>query len=237
MMKERKHITIDIVGDSITWGLNHCGSDETYTAQYAKMLSEKYPAAAVYRYDGIMHNALLPMESFEGPIGVNDGGGEVRIDVIRNGIGGNTVRRAIKRIDDFTGGLANGRHADITVFMFGINDALKEDASKYVTPERFAEDYRELIQSFIKTERGVIAIMSATTNGPTLGEYVERTEEVAAECGALYIDLHRVWQEHYREALPNFGFGDWLSNSPNDSCHPSVKGAHVIARTLFEHIS
>lgn len=59
MIDERRHVTIDIVGDSITWGLNHCSNNETYTAQFAYMLAQRLPGVSVYRYDGFTNDELL----------------------------------------------------------------------------------------------------------------------------------------------------------------------------------
>ena len=234
MINEKQYITIDIVGDSVTWGLNHCSNNETYTAQFAYMLAGRLPEISVYRYDGIVKDELSGMEYFEGPIKVNSGIGNKQIDVIRNGIGGNTVRRAINRIQDFTGKLANGKKADITVFMFGINDALKSDKTKYVSPQKFLEDYRELLERFRQTEKSEIILMSATTNDQCIDEYVMMTEILARENGLTYIDQHKIWQMHYDKDKPNFGQGSWLSNAPGDACHPTPEGAIEIAKPLLE---
>lgn len=231
MIDSRHHITIDVVGDSVTYGLNHCTAEETYTAQLAQMLADRFPESSVSRYDGVEGGEFTPMKCFDGPFKISLGSTDKTIDVIRNGIGGNTVRRAINRIQDFTGELANGRKADITVFMFGINDALKSDDKKYVLPERFLEDYRELLDSFKKTEKSEIIIMSATTNDQCIDEHVKMTELLAKEYDLPYLDQHKIWLAGYDENKPNFGFGSWLCT---DACHPSPIGAKVIASALFE---
>lgn len=236
LLKEKGHITIDVVGDSITQGEDHCTSEETYVAQFAKMLAEKYVDATVVRYDGVVKDGLSPMAGFKA-VEVSRGAGEYRIDVIRNGIGGNSVRRAINRISDFTGELANGRCADVAVFMFGINDALLSDSTKYVTAEKFGEDYREMLDRFAQSENAEIVIMSATTNDQTIDAHVAKTAKVAAERGLVYVDQNKVWNEHYDETMPNFGHGDWLSNVSYDACHPTPTGALQIARTLFESVN
>lgn len=238
MLKSKNHITIDIVGDSITEGTQHCTAEETYVAQYTKMLAQKYPDVSVYRYDGIAaENPLKPMERFDGPIEVNVGRGEKRIDIIRNGIGGSSVRIAINRMHDYTGELANGRRADITVFMFGINDALKTAPERYVSSEVFGENYRELLREFRKTEDCEIVIMSATTNDQCIDEHVKETKIVADENGILYIDQNAVWNDHYDVNAPHFGHGEWLSEVSYDACHPTPKGAYAIAKTLFEQVN
>lgn len=237
MLEEKKHITIDIVGDSVTQGTDHCTDDETYAAQFANMLAKKYEKATVYRYDGIFGGEFLPIDHFEDAVLISTGNGKYQIDVIRNGIGGNTVRRAINRINDFTGLLANQRKADITIFMFGINDALKSDPKKYVSSSEFADDYRELLNKFKETEESEIVIMSATTNDQCIDEHVKYTKLIAEEFGVLYVDQNSVWNKHYDKNAPNFGHGDWLSDVSCDACHPTPKGAYMIAKTLFDCVN
>lgn len=236
LIKSKNRITIDIVGDSVTWGLNHCSEDETYAAYFAKMLAEKFSTVSVYRYDGITNDEFGTMEKFSEPIQVSNGNCEKRIDVIKNGIGGNTVRRAINRIDDFTGVLANGELADITIFMFGINDALKSDEKKYVKPEKFYDDYGELLNRFEKSEGSQVIIMSPTTNDQKIDEYVKMAERIASEKNILYIDQNKMWNEHFDARKPNFGQDDWLSDVSWDACHPTPKGARAIAEKMMMYV-
>lgn len=214
-------------------GLTHCSADETYSAQFAMMLAGKFPSISVCRYDGITYDELRPMDHFTESINVNIAKGEKKIDVIRNGIGGNTVRRAINRINDFTGILANGESADITIFMFGINDALKSDSKKYVIPDKFYDDYNELLEKFQKNEKSQIVIMSSTTNDQTIDKYVKMAEKIADEHKFLYIDQNKVWNEHYDKNAPNFGYGNWLAN---DACHPTPCGAKAIADEIMKYV-
>lgn len=150
LLEEKDRITIDVVGDSITWGLNHCNDNETYMAQFAEMLAKRFANISVYRYDGILGGEFEPLKGFSEPVMVSKMNFGKRIDIIRNGISGNTVRRAINRSGDFTGILKNGECADVTFFMSGINDALKSDSIKYVDPDTFACDYEELLNDLSK---------------------------------------------------------------------------------------
>ena len=236
MLAEKGHLTVDFVGDSITWGVPHCTPDETYVAVFTQMIAERYPEASVYRYDGVMGDEMAPMARYDGPFLVQAGTGRQRIDVIRCGIGGNTVRRALNRFGDYTGVLVNGRRADVTFFMFGINDALKSDPRKYVTPEQFGKDYRELLERFRAAESSAVIVMSATTNDQPIDEHVAETARVARAFGLPYIDHCAVWAAHFDPAAPHFGQGDWLSDTPGDACHPSPLGARVIARTIAENL-
>lgn len=121
--------------------------------------------------------------------------------------------------------------------MFGINDALKSDPQKYVLPNRFTEDYKELLYKFKQTENSEIVIMSATTNDQCIDEYVEAAKNIAYENDILYVDQNSAWKKRYNAELPNFGYGDWLSDNPFDACHPTPKGAHEIAKALFEYVN
>ena len=234
-LAQKSELTVNIVGDSVTNGLNHCTPEETYTAFFAGMLAKRCPEYSVYRYDGVYPSELGPMDHFDGPITVQTGTAGV-IDVIKNGIGGNTVRRAHNRIADFTGILANGKTADITTMMFGINDALKPDPAKYVTPEVYKQQYLELISDIRRIDpQTMIILLTPTTNGP-LHEYCQIIMEIAKEEDLYLIDQNHLWYDHYQEGAPNFGHGDWLSNTPGDACHPTPLGAEKIAEYMYRCI-
>jgi len=234
---QKSTLTVNIVGDSITHGLNHCTPEETYTANFSRMLAEHYKSYTVRRYDGIYTalGELGHMEYFDGPFIIQHGTMGT-IDIIRNGIGGNTVKRAYNRITDFTGVLVNGEKSDITIMMFGINDALQSDPAKYVTPYVFKKQYKELINT-IKTldPQTTIILMTPTTNGP-LTEYCHKISELAQEEGLFLVDQNKLWSEHYCKDAPNYGHGNWLSNIPGDSCHPTPLGAYKIAEYMYHCI-
>lgn len=234
-LKKNDDITIEFVGDSITHGLNHCRAEETYVAKFAMLIGKKFENYSVFRYDGVVSDALSPMKCFDGPILVSykETGG--KIDIIRNGIGGNTVQRAMNRIDDFTGTLANGKMPDIVFVMFGINDALKSDSQKYVTADKFKSNYKALLEEVKKRNPEVqIIMMGATTNDQTIEEHCKKSKELADEENIPYIDLHKLWSEHYDEKAENFGHGDWLSNNSGDACHPTPKAAYIMAEKISE---
>ena len=237
IIAKKDAITIQFVGDSVTYGLVHCTAEETYVARFAQMLAEKYPTVSVYRYDGRMHGELDPIERYDAPVLVHLGMGAKRIDVIRCGVCGNTVRRALNRFGDYTGTLVNGQRADLTFFMFGINDALKNDPKKYVTPEQFGKDYCELLDRFQAAEPSAVVMMSATTNDQSIDEHVAETARVARAYGLPYIDHCAVWTAHFDPTAPHFGQGDWLSDVPSDACHPSPQGARVIAQTIMDYLA
>jgi len=233
-LKNGEDLTLDFVGDSVTHGLNHCSSDETYTAVFASLMAEHFKEYSVFRYDGIPTGALAPMGSFAGPFPVSVGNGRGRMDIIRNGIGGNTVARAYNRIADFAGTAANGKIPDITFMMFGINDALKPDPAKYVTADVFKQNYGKLLDEVIhRIPDTCVILLTATTNDWTVDEHCQKTVELAAERGIPLIDTHRLWEEHYDAGAGNFGHGDWLAGG-SDACHPTPVGAKATAKFIFD---
>jgi lysophospholipase L1-like esterase len=226
----KEEITLDFVGDSVTEGTNHCLDHETYVARFAYYLS-RVTEKSVYRYDRKI-NKETQSAYFDGPVLVKKGE-KGKIDIIRNGEGGNTVTRAHNRIDDFTGTLCNGMKPDVTFTMFGINDALKSDPQKYVSPDTYKENYRNLINEIKRRNPDTVIVMiSASYNDQCVDEYCARSKLLALEEGIPYIDLHKLWADHYDPNEINFGQGDWL-NGGTDACHPTPKGADETAKFIF----
>lgn len=227
-------LTLDFVGDSVTRGINHCTDEETYVARFAAYMAEKFAECAVNRYDGIAPDELLPIDHFEGPKVISKGHGGATIDIIRNGVGGNTVLRAHKRIDNFTGTLANGKRPDLTFMMFGINDSLIHVPDRYATPEVFKENYRNLINAIKeKNPETLFIIMTPTTNDKDVSAHAEKVRELGAEEGIAVIDTNALWSEHYDPSADNFGHGDWLKGG-RDACHPTPVGADATGKFVFD---
>lgn len=229
-----ENLTFNFVGDSITNGLNYCHSEETYCSKFAMLLSKHFENYTVYRYDGIYDSELSPIKYFDGPILLSMGTGHRKIDVIKNGIGGNTVLRAYNRIDNFTGTLANGEKADVTFLMFGINDALKSDPKKYVTADVFKENYKMLLHEIkARDPHTFIIMLSATTSDQTIHEHVQESIELAKEEMIPHINTHKLWKDHFDQNAKNFGHGDWLSDN-GDPYHPTPKAAEIMAKYIFD---
>lgn len=225
-------LTINFCGDSITHGLNHCRPEETFTAKFARRMAEEFPEAAVYRYDGNRPSGVRRVEEYDGPILVSAGLGEGKIHIIRNGVGGETVARALARIDQLTGVMANGREPDYTVVMYGINDAAA-GTEKYAPPAVFLEQYRQLIGEIRqRNPQTRIILMTSTYNTQSIEEYVKATARLAEEEGLPCFDLHAFWMAHYDPAAENGGQGDWLV--PGDGCHPTPLAAEQMADHIFE---
>ena len=236
IIEKGKDLTIDFVGDSITWGQSHCKADETYVGIFAKCFAKKFSEYSVYRYDGEGEDGQLPIEKFYGPHTVNEGK-KGKVDIIRNGVCGNTVKKATERIDNFTNSLVNGKRPDVTFFMFGINDSLYDDEMKYVLPDEFKENYICLLEKFReRNEDSKIVLVTPNWNDKPLEDYNKKIKEISEEKGLPFIDLYGVWKAHYNKDAVNFGQGDWLSDNPSyDACHPTPIGAKIIGDFIFEN--
>lgn len=231
-LRSGNDITIEFVGDSITYGCQYCTIEETFPAVFARLVAEKFSDATVRRYDGYYESELGTLCGFEDPVYVSNGG-KRHIDIIKNGIGGNTVRRAINRIDDFTNEMPNGKRVDLMIFMYGINDAMRSDPQKFTDIDTFEKNYNELIDLVMSRKNTDIAIMTPTYIN--VRSYSERVAKVSNERGAILVDQYAMWAAHYVEGVENHGQGDWLSN-PKDACHTSPKGAEAIGRLAFDTI-
>ncbi len=232
LLKNTGAVTFTFVGDSITWGLNYCTAEETYVSFFAAEAAKAFPNTKVIRYDGIVkdeQSALLGYDRVEIQQGM-----EGAIHVIRSGVGGNTVVRAMARMQDFTGILPSGTHSDYIFTMFGINDALRSDPAKYVPAEKFKENYRTFLRLLkMKEPCARIVIMTATTNDQSIDAHVQASCELAEEEGVQLIDLHALWKKQYDPAKGNFGYGDWLAM---DACHPTPKVTQIMGRKIMDDI-
>lgn len=235
-----EEVLISFVGDSITYGLNHCTEEETHVAIITKLFAEYFKDTTVLRYDGLGEREEEPIKAYNGPFTVNEGKCG-KLTVVKCGVGGNTVRRAINRADDFKGEFLTGKKPDIYFFMFGINDALKNDPKKYVVPEQFYSDLNELLDIVKKSNPSAKAIlMTATYNdsgdksNSNLEPYCNFTKRIAEERGLFLIDTHKLWMNHLVLGSENHGQRDWLSTVDYDCCHYSPTGAAETAKFTFE---
>lgn len=237
-INRNEDLLIVFVGDSITYGLDHCLPEETFVAKIAAFFARKYPEHRVQRYD------LIPSaKEYSRPVLVNSGSGKSDITVVKSGIGGNTVARITERIEGFTGKFVNGREPDIICIMAGINDALKEDASKYVTDSVFKENYKKLLNDIKKRNpQCALVLMTPSYNDwgriaeSHLEPYCDRVKELAGEFCLPIIDVHKLWMEHLIPGSEHFGQRDWLSDSEKDACHPTPLGAEVMASFIFSQL-
>lgn len=242
-MTNADNYTIFVVGDSITAGFRSTDPEHTYTAVFARGLAERFPERNVWRYDGIWYSTkdaeLRPLLGYDGPFPVQGGEGKT-LTVIRSGIGGNTVRRMLKRKDDYLGKEIDGRVADLYIVMVGINDALQSDPTKFVEPDVFGEDLNRLVDELeAGNPTADLILMTPTFNdrqaerGSRLAPYVDVMRAVARKRAIPLIDQHARWMSHFELGAPHYGQGDWLSDVEGDACHPSNLGHEAIAKEMM----
>lgn len=236
------NVLIIAVGDSITWGLNHCSPEETFCAELARCFAKHFSDISVFRYDGIAGSGSKPMEYYEGPIKVSTNGKQT-LTIVRSGIGGNTVKKGLARLDDYTGSFITGEYPDVFLIMFGINDALFEDQNKYVTPDVYYSDLKEMYSLIkLKNPDARIVFMTPTYNDPgtsvksCLDTYSDKMKQLSEETNSYLIDTHKLWMEHCRLNSDNYGQGDWLSGVEDDSCHFSPVGSIETGRFIFNSL-
>ena len=247
-IEKSKEYLIFSVGDSITEGFWSSSADNTYTSVFARGLAERFPKKNVIRYDGKRHkhpdSEIMPINSYGEPITVGEGS-ESKLTVVRSGIGGNSVRRMLNRRADFIGKEIDGKYADLFIFSVGINDSIKEVASKYATPEQYKKDLFELC-SLVKERHpdADVILMTPTwfdlgeSYGSTVDAYADAMNEFAHEYGIPVVDQHKSWMEHFIMGSANYGQRDWLCDKEKfgDRCHPSDAGHAAMAQKMLECI-
>lgn len=232
-----------MVGDSITWGRTYCTDEETYCAKFAQLTARKFPHIGVIRYDGIYPKENGPIKAYGKGILVQAGEKEQKITVVRSGVGGDTVMRALRRIDDYTGCVVDNQQPDLLIMMFGVNDSLAGDPRKYVSSEQFKVNYLELLEQVEnKTNGAEIVLMTPTYNDlgdslkSCLDPYSRKVREIAEEKHCLLIDLHQMWMDHLVLGSGNFGQRDWLGAVNGDSTHPTPLASEVMAQKIVSEI-
>ena len=234
-----KSIVLQTVGDSITWGLNHCTPEQTYTAELCKLFAEN-TSADIVRYDSIAPRNTGRIKGFE-RIEVRNNGADRKISIIRNGVGGDSVLRALKRYEDFTGEITEGLRPDIITLLFGVNDALENDPMKFVSENIFKTNLQLLIKTIynFNPEAAVVLLTPSynddgTTDKSCLDKYAKKVKEVGVEFNIPVIDIHKKWMEHLITGSENNGQREWLSNVKWDMTHLSPIGSRAMAEHIFD---
>lgn len=241
-LSQNKNILIMLVGDSITWGENHCTCEETFCAVLARMFAKRFPKTTVLRYDGIVEGGALPLKCFNGPFEVQKGTLGT-ITFVRNGVGGDTVKRALNRSTDYTGSFITGEYPDLIISMFGINDALSNDPSKFILPDEFyrhLKTFVNLLKITNPTAEQILITPTYNDSGKTatscLDPYSDKVIQVANEEELLCIDAHTIFMNHLVVGAENYGQQDWLSDVAGDSAHLSPKGSCVLAELIYNNL-
>ena len=237
-----KNALLMVVGDSITWGENHCTSEETYCAYLARHFAEYFSNITVLRYDGIFQGGAMPLKGYSGPVTVQRCGGKI-LTVVRCGVGGDTVRRALNRSEDYTGSFITGEKPDAFFAMFGINDALSCDKSKFISADGFYSNLKAFCKLINTTNpEAELCLMTPTfndsgkSNKSCLDPYSQKVKQLAGENGLQCIDTHELWMNHLVVGGEHYGQGNWLSDVEGDSCHFAPEGSRATAEYIFKNI-
>lgn len=84
----------------------------------------------------------MPLSRFDGPVFVQDG--EKCITIVRNGVGGDTLRRVLNSSKDILGEF-EGSFPDFFFIMLGLIDALN-DPIKYIVSDGY---YNNLVELYV----------------------------------------------------------------------------------------
>ena len=236
-----ENVLITVVGDSITYGLYGAGISDTYCAVLSQRLGFRFPDTKVVRYDGKMSEGSKPLDGYEKPVVVSEGE-KGKITVVKCGVGGDTVRRALNRKEDYIGAFSEtGEMPDVFLLMFGINDSLKSDASKFIEPEGFKENLRELTKLLNTENPGAdLVFMTPTCGGDGLSKndsvdpYADAMKEHAEETGYMLIDTHKLWMDHLEIGAEHCGQKEWLNHDP---WHYTAAGGIATGNFIFEELN
>lgn len=240
-LNNNENVLIMVVGDSITWGCNHCSVEETFCAELARLFAKRFPDTNVLRYDGVMNGENRPLERYEGPVIVNSGNSPT-LTIVKSGVGGDSVKRAIARSQDYIGVFKTGECPDLFLLMFGINDSLP-DPEKHATLQEFYDNYNELY-NLIKKEnsKAEIVFLTPTYNDPgeneksSLDDYADIVKKFAKEKDCQIIDTHRLWMDHLIIGSEHHGQREWLSDNKYDYCHFPPAGSIATAEFIFNSL-
>jgi lysophospholipase L1-like esterase len=235
-------VVIHCVGDSITVGYNSTGTvGGGYVQRLGVLIGQQLaPMAQVVRYDPNAYGTLSdgPITGWNGPTIIQLGGPQV-IQLVNNGVSGDTVQRVLRRIGNLTGW---SPPIDLFVIYLGINDSLVTDSSKFVTPADFASGIRSLVE-VLRTYYPQAELVLCTphhndqpesTSHYTLDEYAMATRRAALETGTALVDLRQLWQDHFDGTAINDGYGNWLDCSGGNHTHPTDAGHQAIAEEIFK---
>lgn len=247
-------VCIHFVGDSITVGYNSTGTVGGGFVQRMGVLigQQLAPKASVERYDpnafGTLSDASI--NGWNGPTMIQSGTSSQVIQIVNNGVSGDTLQRVLRRFGNLTGWTPV---VDCHVIYLGINDSLTTDSSKFVDPDSFYTGMRSLVdilRNYYPQSELVICTphhndQPDAGNGGTipantysLDDYAMATRRVGIEMGVAVVDLRQKWLDAYNVADPNFasndGYGNWLNTGGGNHTHPTDQGHQAIAEEIFK---
>ena len=247
-LKTNQDTLIMFAGDSITEATQNTNTMETsYVACICRYLKELYPNSKIVRVDGKRtHGGNKPLETFEEVIVNNPTSPLNVITVVKSGVGGDTLLRLQKRMNDFI--QYKGMTPDVIFLMEGINDSLTDDQTKYIPIDLYEKYYRTLIQYLKRETTSEIVLMTSHWHGDTptnqypvkkdynLNHYINVQKKVAIMENLYIIDHKKVWDKHFiMTPYVNWGQGEWLTKE--DATHPTPTGQEFgLAKTIWNEV-
>jgi lysophospholipase L1-like esterase len=162
---------------------------------------------------------------------------ELKVNVVNAGVSGNTVVDLKSRWEDDVLSL----NPDWMSILIGINDIHRHlGGQPGFDPESYYRNYREILEMTRERLRGAKLVLlapfyvsRATVGGSfrrkvleTLPAYVEKVEKLGREFGAIYVNLHAMFQELIKHREPT-------AYAP-EAVHPTFAGHVAIALALME---
>ncbi|GEM_PF-1951432 len=250
-------VVIHFVGDSITVGYNSTGTvGGGFVQRMGVLIAQQLaPTAAVQRYDPNAYGALSdgPINGWNGPTVIQSpsGGSSQVIQIVNNGVSGDTVQRVLRRYGNLTGW---SPRIDMHVIYLGVNDSLTNDSTKFVTPPDFHAGMRSLVdivRHYYPQSEIVLCTPHANDqpdagNGGsipqgtyTLDQYAMATRRVALELGVALVDLRQLWADAKDTSNAAWAGSDfypptWLSNGGGNHTHPLDQGHQAIAEEMIK---
>ena len=244
-----ENVCIHFVGDSITVGYNSTGTvGGNFVQRMGVLIGQQIvPGAEVDRYDPNAYSVLSdgPINGWNGPTVIQQAkpGNSQVVQVVNNGVSGDTVQRVLRRIGNLTGWTPP---IDLFVILLGINDSLESDPTKFVPPDVFASGIRSLVEVLKNYyPQAEIALCTPTHNDQpdsggryTLDEYAMGVRRAAIETGTALVDLRALWADMFDAGEPGLsgddGYGWWLSTAGGNHTHPTDQGHQGIAEEMFK---
>lgn len=249
-------VVIHFIGDSITVGYN---SGSTVGAGFVQRMGvligqQIVPDARVDRYDPDSYGSLddAAITGWNGPTTIQSPshGSNQTVQIVNNGVSGDTVQRVLRRFGNLTGWTPK---IDLLVVYLGINDSLTNASSKFVTPDDFKSAMRslvEILRNYYPQAEVVLCTQHANDQPDagfegvadpgqyTLEMYAHATRQAALETGTALVDLRQSWADaRDPNNLGNSSDGypsSWLNNNGGNHTHPSDQGHQAIAEEMIK---
>ncbi len=145
-----------------------------------------------------------------------------KVQVINSGVGGDTTRGALKRLDAAVLDLK----PDLVIIMFGVNDENARGDSNDVPVAEYKKNLTEMVGK-IRTKTGADVILMTTsmknlgweaTKG-NLDKYADCVRGLGKELNVCVVDSFQAWTNLEKRGIPYMKLLDSCINHPNGDAH------------------